>query len=112
MTTKEVTFGNYGELPLSRAQIRQRLSLLLGRAIWKDGVPFSREIRLPEQRVSRKPSLFENDLEVAFKALAAEFKAKDVPSDYHAEVILNDDADNHANECRDWLLIRVRLLRP
>jgi len=102
-------FGNYDELPLSKEQMRQHLSHLLGREIWNGGTPFTSEIELPERMVSRKPDRFANDLEAAFREIAS--GARDVPGDYLIEVILNDDLDNHENEFRDWLFIRVRLVR-
>ena len=103
-------FVNHDDLPLTKGQMRQRLSHLLGREIWKGGIPFSSEIQLLERRVSRKPDLFENDLEAAFRAIIA--GAQDVSTDYLLEVILNDDPDNHENQFRDWLFVRVRLVRP
>lgn len=102
-------FGNYDELPLTKEEMCKRLSNLLEREIWKGGTPFSSEIELPERRVSRKPDRLENELEVAFGEIAA--GARDLPADYLVEVILNDDLDNHENEFRDWLFIRVRLVR-
>ena len=81
MTTEKVKFGNYDELPLTKEEMHQRLSCLLGREIWKGGTPFSSQIQLQDRKVSRKPCFFENDLEAAFKDIAAELSAKDVPSD-------------------------------
>lgn len=103
-------FGNYDELPLTKAQMRQRLSHLLGRALWKEGTPFSSEIQLPERKVSRKPSRFENDLEGAFREIVAEVKERGISTDYLLDAILNDDSDNNENQYRDWLFIRVRLV--
>ncbi len=112
MTPGERTFGNYRELPLSKDQIRQRLSQLLARSIWKEGTRFGTEIRLPERKVSRKPSRFENDLQAVFSEIVAEVAERGVPSDYVVDVNLNDDSGNHENRFRDWLFIHVRLVKP
>jgi hypothetical protein len=111
MGSETVRFSNYDKLPLSKEQMLQRLSQLLGRSIWKEGTPFSEEIRLPERKVSRKPSRFANDLQDVFGGIAAEVTKRGVPSDYLLEVILYDESDNNQNQYRDWLFIRVRLLR-
>jgi hypothetical protein len=104
-------FGNYDKLPLTKAQRGQRLSHLLGRAVWEEGAPFSSEIQLQERKVSRKLPCFENELEAAFREIAAEVKARGIPSGYLLGIIFNDESDNDENLYRDWLFIRVRLVR-
>jgi len=106
----ENKFGNYDELPMSKEQMGQRLSEVLGRSLWREGTPFSSEIPLRERKVNRKPRRFENDLETAFKDIAAEVKERGIPSEYLLEVIFND-VDNNENQYMDWLFIRVRLVR-